>query len=251
MLPDRREVHVWFVELATDASALEACSRCLSVEEKERAARFCFEHLKSAYTLSRGVLRVLLGRYLAIRPDLVQFSYGMRGKPRIAFPETRLEFTLAHSGTLAAYACAVGCELGVDIEQVRPTREQEGIVRRYFSHEEYDEWLSLGAALRDEAFFNCWTRKEAYIKALGEGLARPLDSFRVSLSPGAPAMLLSDAADPAAPGRWSLVELRPADGYVGALAVPGRGRDVRILPRSTAAEVMESAGNPDSTAAPS
>src|ERR1035441_10265765 len=132
-LPLQREVHVWFVELAASATSVEACFRSLSADERERASQFRFEHLKTAFTLSRGILRVLLGRYLAIEPDRVRFAYGDRGKPRLAFPEAPLEFNLAHSGRFATYAFAIGCELGVDIEEVRPVPDQENIVRRFFS----------------------------------------------------------------------------------------------------------------------
>lgn len=239
MLPDQREVHVWFVELAAAAASVEACSRNLCPDERERASRFRFEHLKAAFTLSRGILRVLLGRYLATEPDRVRFAYGPRGKPRLVFPETVLEFNLAHSGRFAAYAFAVGCELGVDIEEVRQGGDQESLVRRFFSREEREEWLGLDPSQRAEAFFRCWTRKEAYIKALGDGLSMPLDSFQVSLRPGVSASLIHVAGDPTAASKWSLYSLAPEDGYIGSLAVPERGRGVRILPRLTADAVLE------------
>jgi 4'-phosphopantetheinyl transferase len=238
-LPGQREVHVWFVELAASAASVEACRRSLSADESERASRFCSERLGTAFTLSRGVLRVLLGRYLAVEADCIRFAYGSRGKPRLSFPETPLEFNLAHSGRWAAYAFAVGCQLGVDIEEVRPIANQEEIVRRSFSPEEYEEWLGLDPSRRDQAFFRCWTRKEAYIKALGDGLSVPLDSFRVSLGSGVPASLIHADGDPAAAARWSLCSLAPVAGYVGSLAFPERGRTVRTLPRLTADAVLE------------
>jgi 4'-phosphopantetheinyl transferase len=227
-LPDRREVEVWFVELAASPASAEECAAILSADESERAARFRFPHLRTAFTLSRGILRILLGRYLGIDPDRVRFAYGPRGKPRLAQPETPLEFNLAHSGGLAAYAFAVGCEVGVDIEKIRPVSDQDDIVRRFFSREECEEWMGLDPAQRDEAFFRCWTRKEAYIKALGDGLSMPLDSFQVSLRPGAPAALIRAAGDPGAASRWSLWSLEPAEGYAGSLALPERGRGVRL-----------------------
>jgi 4'-phosphopantetheinyl transferase len=216
----------------------------LSADERERAARFCNDRLKTGYALSRGVLRALLGRYLAIEPDQVRFGYGVRGKPRIEFPESAVEFNLSHSGTRAVYAFAVGCELGVDIELVRCTGDYAGIVRRYFSPEECEEWQGLDLSQRDDAFFQCWTRKEAYIKALGDGLAKPLDSFRVSLRPSVRAELLYDSADPAAASRWSILAFHPADGYAGALAVPERGRQVRMFPRLSAAGVLDLGSGP-------
>ena len=238
-LRDRREVHVWLVELAASAASVAACYRSLSADEKERVSRFRFEHLKTAFTLSRGILRVLLGSYLGIHPDQVRFAYAPRGKPRLASPGAPLEFNLAHSGKFAAYAFAAGCEIGVDIEEVRPLPDQQSIVRQFFSREECEEWLRLDPAARDEAFFLCWTRKEAYIKAVGEGLSMPLDSFRVSLRPGARAELIDAAGDPAAASRWRLRSLAPADGYVGALAVPDRTRRLHVLPGLTADAVLK------------
>jgi 4'-phosphopantetheinyl transferase len=243
-LPDRREVHVWIVELAAGAAAVETCLRSLSADERERAARFRFERLKTAFTLTRGTLRALLGRYLAMEPGSVRFAYGPRGKPRLALPEVALEFNVSRSGTFAAYAFAAGCPLGVDIEEVRPMSAQEQVVRRFFSPAERQEWLALDASQRDAAFFRCWTRKEAYVKALGDGLAMPLDSFSVSLRPEAPASPIHAAGDPGAASRWSLYSLAPADGYAGALAVPERGRTVRVVSRTTADGVVELGGVP-------
>jgi 4'-phosphopantetheinyl transferase len=241
---DQREVHVWFVELEASAASVEAGRRSLSTDEFERASRFRSERVGTAFTLSRGILRVLLGRYLAVEPNCIRLAYGSRGKPRISFPETPLEFNLAHSGRLTTYAFAVGCELGVDIEEVRPIPDQEDIVRRLFSREEYEEWLGLGLSQRDAAFFRYWTRKEAYIKALGDGLSVPLDSFRVSLWPGVPASPIHAAEGPAATSKWSLCSLAPVAGYIGALAFPERGCTVRTLPRLTADAVCELARGP-------
>jgi 4'-phosphopantetheinyl transferase len=219
-LPHGREVHVWFVELAAEGGALEACSRTLSTDEQERSARFRFEHLRAAFTLARGTLRVLLGRYLAIEPERVRFAYGRWGKPRLAFPETPLKFNLSHAGKLAAYVFAVGSELGVDVEEVRPFAEQESIVRRFFSAEERDDWLARGPCERNEAFFRRWTAKEAYVKALGHGISAIEHPVQVARG-------------------WTLCSLAPLNGYVGALALPQRGREVRILPPHTAAAMLE------------
>ena len=244
LLPSQSECHVWFVELAPSSNSVDACFRSLSADERERASRFRFEHLSTAFALCRGVLRVLLGRYLAIEPDLIRFAYGPRGKPKLAFPDTPLEFNLAHSGRFAVYAFAVGCEVGVDIEEVRPLQDQEGIVRRFFSPEECEEWLELDPSQRNEAFFRCWTRKESYIKALGDGLYMPLDSFQVSLRPGVPASLIQATGDVAAADRWLLCSLAPADGYAGSLALPERARTVRMVPRLTVNAVLQLARDP-------
>ena len=240
-LPGPRECHVWFVELAGNDASLGACWGCLSADEKERAAQFRVEPPRTAFTLARGILRVLLGRYLATEPDRLRFAYGTRGKPRLAFPDAPLAFNVSHSGRFAAYAFAVGCDPGVDIEEVRPMADQENIVRRFFSAGECAAWLALDAGQRDEAFFRCWSRKEAYIKALGAGLSMHLDGFQVSLRPEEPARLIHVAGDAGAAQRWSLHSLAPAEGYVGALALPERDSGVRIMPRLTADGVWEMA----------
>jgi 4'-phosphopantetheinyl transferase len=238
-LPPPSEVHVWTVELVADRDSADACFRSLSADERERASRFRFEHLRTAFTLSHGILRWLLGRYLAVQPDRVGFAYGERGKPRLAFPAAPIEFNMAHSGRYAAYAFAVGCEVGVDIEEVRSISDQENVVQRFFSPAECEEWLDLDPSQRGQAFFRCWTRKEAYIKALGDGLSIPLDSFRVSLRPGVPASVIDVRGDAAAAGRWRLSALAAPDGYEASLALPGQGRIVRQMPFLTADAVLK------------
>lgn len=232
-----REVHIWCVRLEANASSVDDCVRMFSPDERDRLSRFRFDHLKTAFALSRGVLRALLGRYLGTAPEAVRFVYGRNGKP--AVPACRLDFNLAHSGQLAVYAFTIGCELGVDVEQVHAIPDQEQIVRRFFSKEECDDWLELEDSERDDGFFNCWTRKEAYIKALGDGLSMPLDSFRVSLRPGEPALLIHAIGDPTAPEDWLLSSFVPAAGYVGALAIRDNGRIVRIMPALPAGGILQ------------
>ena len=239
ILPDRSEIQVWFVELVADATTIADCASFLSADERERASRFRFDHLKAAFTLSRGILRVLLGRYLGVEPAAVRFAYGSRGKPRLVSPASSLEFNLAHSGRLAAYAFAVGCELGVDVEEVRSVPGQERIVGRFFSPEERAEWFGLDPSQRDEAFFRCWTGKEAYIKAVGGGLSMGLDAFRVSLRPEAPVPPDRTPGGLEAVGGWPLRSLKPAEGYAGALVVSGPARSVHARPLLTAASVLD------------
>ena len=237
-LPDPHEVHVWTVELTPARAAVEQCFAVLSADERDRAARFCFEHLRDAFTLSRGILRVLAGRYLGAGPECIAFAYAEQGKPRLASPESPLAFNLAHSGCFAVYAFATGCDVGVDIERIRAMSDQEGIVRRFFSAEEGAEWLALDEAQRAPAFFRCWTRKEAYIKAVGDGLAMPLGGFRVSFAPGAPAQLLHAAGGPATVNQWSMHNLPAPEGYAAALALPDPRAIVRVSPPLTAEAVL-------------
>ena len=238
-LQSKREVHVWCVELAGDSACIETCRGYLSADEKERASRFRFDHLQAAFTLSKGVLRALLGRYLHLEPDRIRLAYGLRGKPQLAFPEIPLEFNLTHSGTFAAYAFAFGCPVGIDIEKVRPVPDQEDIVTRFFSPEECDDWFRLDASQREEGFFRCWTAKEAYIKAVGDGLSMPLTSFRVSFAPGASPRLVHAGGDTDASRSWSMCAVVPAAGYVGALALPESSRTVRFLATMTVAAVLK------------
>lgn len=244
LLAGRGDVHVWFVELTADIDTVEACTHCLSEEEKVRASRFRMEHLSTDFVLSHGALRALLGCYLDTSPERIVFAQGPRGKPRVSYPGAELKFNMAHAGRFAAYALGVDCEVGIDIEAIRPMPDQESVVRRFFSREECEDWLAFDIAERNEAFFRCWTRKEAFIKALGEGLSKPLDSFRVSLLPEAPAASVYVAGDPAATAKWSLHSLVPAEGYVAALAVPMPQCHVSIFPRLTATDLLNSTAGP-------
>ena len=238
MLPDFQDVHVWFVELSTGNAVVEQCSRNLSADERQRASRFQFEHLRSAFTVSRSILRLLLARYLQVEPTDIRFSYGVRGKPQLAWPAVPFAFNLAHSGRLAAYAFAIGCEVGIDLEEIRSIPEQQSLVRSFFSREEFRDWMDLKPRQRNEAFFLGWTRKEAYIKAVGDGLSLPLDSFQMSLRPDEPARLIREGNDHASATRWAIFSFAPVEGYVGALALPELNRSLRVLPLLTAEAVL-------------
>ena len=201
----------------------------LSADERERGERFHFERDRRRFVAARGLLRLLLGRYLDVDPAGLRFGYGPRGKPSLAGCE-ELRFNLSHSGGLTLLAVTRDCEVGVDIEQERPVPESEDIARHYFSAREGAELRSLGADEREAAFFRCWTRKEAFIKATGDGLSRPLDTFDVTLASGKPARLLRVLGEPEAARRFWLEDLRPAPGFAGALAVEGGAK--RVLRRT-------------------
>jgi 4'-phosphopantetheinyl transferase len=221
------EVHVWRATLEHPAGYIQRLAQTLSEDERQRAGRFRFERDRWRYIVGRGLLRAILGRYLDLAPEQLRFRYGPRGKPALAEmlgeSEGELCFNVAHSHELALYAVARGRGVGVDIEYVRPIDELEQMAERFFSLSEVAVLQALPSDQKQEAFFNCWTRKEAYIKAVGDGLSRPLDQFGVSLAPGEPAKLLSVAGDPDEAGRWSIQALAPASGYVAALAVAGHG----------------------------
>jgi 4'-phosphopantetheinyl transferase len=212
--------------LSAEPLALEYFRGQLSPDEIARADRFCFAHLRESFVIAHGVLRCLLAAYLGVRPNQVSFAYNEQGKPRVADPAARLRFNLSHSGALAACAFAVDCDLGVDVEQIRQMTDLFDIARRFFSAGECADLESMSIEQREGAFFNCWTRKEAYIKAVGGGLSIPLDSFCVSLIPGQPARLLSNREGSAA--SWHIEAFDPGAGYRGAVAYNGTPRELII-----------------------
>ena len=219
------EVHVWCANVALAAAVqLPWLAQLLSDDERRRAARFYFERDRARFSAARGLLRSLLGGYLGVEPTQLVFTYALHGKPMLAeLPvPSDLQFNLAHADELAVYAFTRRRRLGVDIELIRHIPDADQIARRFFSIREQKRLAALSPGEKEISFFNCWTRKEAYVKALGEGLSRPLDQFDVTLAPGEPAQLLAVANSPEEPGRWSFQESAPARGYVGALAVEGR-----------------------------
>jgi 4'-phosphopantetheinyl transferase len=218
------EVHVWLADLGHGAESFERLARVLSEDERERAARFHFQRDAIRWTVSRVVLRSILGQYLDVEPHAVRFRAGPWGKPELAVPleRQRLQFNASHSDGLGLYTVASSRRVGVDIERLRPLPDLEAIAGRMFSPHEQQALGGLPRAKRPAAFFSCWTRKEAYIKALGDGLAYPLERFTVSLTPDAPAKLEDVQDNPAEVGRWSLTALAPAPGYAAALAIEGR-----------------------------
>lgn len=217
------EVHVWRASLECGESVLHQFEATLAADEKARAQRFVFQPDRNSYIAARGVLRELLGRYLERAPGEIEFEYGPQGKPALrAQPAQRpVQFNVSHSHGMALLAFAIGRQVGVDVELIRPDFAGEKIAERFFSPQEVMELRGLPLAAQDEGFFLCWTRKEAYIKARGEGLQIPLKSFHVSLTPGEPARL--KAADSF---RWSLRSLGLDRPYVGA--VVGEGKDWRL-----------------------
>jgi 4'-phosphopantetheinyl transferase len=221
-----RQVHLWLVRLEASEDNFARALSLLSPEETARAERFHFDRHRRAFVLGRAALRALLASYLRVEPREVGFAYGPQGKPTLADPECSLRFNVSNSGNLAACAFTSGCEIGVDVEQHRALHDMEHIAHRFFSPEEAAELLELRAAEKTAAFFHCWTRKEAYIKAMGGGLSIPLDSFRVTLQPGIAARMVSLGGSGEAARGWTLHDFDPAPDYEGAIAYPGQQRSV-------------------------
>jgi phosphopantetheine--protein transferase-like protein len=225
----RDEVHVWRATLDRSEAEIRELRQTLTADEQRRADRFVFEKDRIHFTAGRGILRALLAAYLGHDPRALRFTYNLQGKPALA-GETgpaAPRFNLSHSHGLALFALAWDRELGVDLEWMRPDFASEEIAERFFSPQEVAVLRKVPLGQRPEAFFACWSRKEAYIKARGMGLSIPLDQFDVTLAPGEPACLLATREDPAQLGRWSMVSLPPAPGFQGALAVEGHGWRLR------------------------
>jgi 4'-phosphopantetheinyl transferase len=200
-------VHVWRASLEFESEQLDTFALTLSDSERARAQRFVLERDRNSFIAARGILRDLLARYVGCAPRDLEFIYGPQGKPALSDGSTSnpFRFNLSHSHGLAVLAVTRECEIGVDVEKIRPERAGEEIANRYFSAEEVAELRALPTDQQAEGFFLCWTRKEAYVKALGEGLRFPLDRFRVSLSPGKSALLYGDAG-----ARWSMEAFDPS-----------------------------------------
>ncbi|MGE0127944.1 MAG: 4'-phosphopantetheinyl transferase superfamily protein [Blastocatellales bacterium] len=225
----REEVHVWRVSLNQPESEVQESFRLLNPDERERASRFRFPQSRDHFAVARGALRVILGRYLDTPPERLRFRYNAFGKPALENEPAGgdLRFNLSHSHGLALCAITFGCEIGVDVEWMRADLAGEETIAKYFSNQEAETIRKLPPELRTQAFFDCWTRKEAFIKAVGEGLSYPLDQFTVTVTPGQPARLLNARGGEQEAGRWSLAPLNCGDGYAAAVAVEGRIQHIR------------------------
>jgi 4'-phosphopantetheinyl transferase len=230
-----RCIHVWSIRNEADDASAAVYAALLSGEEQARAARFQFPHLARAFTLSRGALRFLLARYLDVDPASLRLEYGPKGKPRLP-ASPLLEFNLSHSGGLATFAFTSGCPIGIDVEQIRPMPDLAAIAHRFFSREEAADLDALPHDQRELAFFLCWTSKEAYIKAVGEGLSAPLDQFRVSVDPVRPAQFLY--LPPLATQPWTLGGLSLDDAFAAALAYQDTHREIVMSPILAAADLL-------------
>ncbi len=214
------EMHVWGVSLLPAAPLLKRFKDTLSPDEHTRVKRFKFPRLRRRFIASQGYLRHILGRYLQQPPHALEFQRTERGKPFLSIPQAHnVCFNVSHSHDMAVYGIMLEHEIGIDVEYLRPMPDAEQIATRFFSASEQVSLLALPAEQRVPAFFRCWTRKEAFIKAIGEGLYYPLDKFSVSLTPNEPARLLTVADKPEEAACWSLHEFKPAPDYIAALAV--------------------------------
>ena len=218
----QNEVHIWYAELSNPADA-RTLQSLLSVDEVERANRFRFPEHRRRFRIARGCLRQLLGAYLDVPPQQVRFAYSAEGKPQLSSEFSQeLSFNVSHSEDLAVLSFANHRKIGVDVEVFRYDVDTEGIPRRFFSDVEQFALAGLHGQQKIEGFFNCWTRKEAYVKAVGLGLSLPLRDFDVSLLPGQPARILATRPDAKLASQWSVESFYLNEQCAAAVVVEGR-----------------------------
>lgn len=217
------DVHVWRVSLDQPLPVVKRLEEWLSEDEQRRAIRYHFPEHRDRFVVCHAALRAIISRYLNRPSREIEFGYGAQGKPYLNHPQENipLHFNLSHSHNLALIAVTLQREIGVDLEYIRPDFIPGEIAERFFSPAENEKLRTLPASEQRLAFFHCYTRKEAFIKARGDGLTCPLDQFDVEVMPGRAAALLRTCWDPQEASRWSMANLAPGPGYVGALVVEG------------------------------
>ena len=216
-MPKLFDVVATRLDVAPDA--VRAAAELLSEPERHRAARFTFESGRRRFIVARATLRKLLAARLDVRPEEVDLMYGAEGKPALGprFASSNLHFNVSHCDDFAVYAFSWWGEIGVDVEAVRWFADADDVAARFFSSRENEAYAALDSLERPLGFFNCWTRKEAFIKAVGDGLHHPLDSFDVTLAPNDPPRILRVNNTPGDCCGWNMSSLIPAPGFVAAV----------------------------------
>lgn len=225
---ERGVVEVWRVCLSGLPEDVARLAPTLSPSESDRAHRFRFERDRLRFVAGRGLLRLVLSYYLDTPPAELKFTYGQFGKPALAPPsdQSGASFNVAHSGDLALFAVAHGRRVGVDVERVQPDGDLGSVARHFFSAREFTSLSALPVAARARGFFDCWTRKEAYTKARGEGVSFPLERFSVGFSSAADAALEVEG-EPSESSHWRVRPLDLGALYAGALVVEGHDWELR------------------------
>jgi 4'-phosphopantetheinyl transferase len=220
------EVHVWGASLELPQERVRDLERLLTRDESERAGRFRFQQLASRFIVARALLRIILGSYLDAPARSVRFSYNAYGKPALAMTdENGLRFNLSRSCDLVLYAIAAGAEVGIDVERIREELQVEEIAERFFSSAESSAIRALDGIERCEAFFDCWVRKEAYLKAIGKGLSHPLSEIDLSGKP----VSIGGESGRGSISRWSFTAFDAATGYKAALVAEGDCQQVKYF----------------------
>ncbi|NWF98178.1 MAG: 4'-phosphopantetheinyl transferase superfamily protein [Nitrospirae bacterium] len=231
MTIEKNEVHVWEINLGSDLSKVEKYLPILSDEEKKKASAFRFSDDRERYIISHAVLRLLLSKYSGEKPEEIVFYNNNYGKPYIMLnPDLpKIFFNISHSHKMAVIAISNGYEIGIDIEYLLRKINFEDIARRFFSNIENKKLNSLSGNLRKEAFFRCWTRKEAYLKAKGVGISGSFKSFEVSIFPEENPEIIAIDGQHSDEDNWSLFDIIHIHNYIGAIAVKGNCQTVKFF----------------------
>ncbi len=227
---------MWIARLKDFEGELPQLQAVLSLQEAQRAAKFHFQHDQTSFILRHGILRILLGHYLSMSPREIAFSYGPFGKPEIEerVLHTEFQFNHSHSGDMALYAVSRACPIGLDVERVRPFPYFEEIASWFFMPSETQQLMALPNESRLEGFFSSWTRKEAILKATGEGISNGLSKVEVTVEPLEKPELVTIASEPKAETEWHLHSFSPAPGFLAAVAtLPGCSVEMRLLKNHT------------------
>lgn len=223
------EVHIWRVDLPLMSGSMQMFKSLLLPDELARADQFVFQDSRQDFVISRGILRILLGSYLDLAPHQIWFRYNQYGKPYLASNggTSAVHFNLSHSRHLTLNAFTLNAQIGIDVEYVNTGIDYEALAAMILSPSEKAAFGQVAPALRCAAFYNAWTRKEAYIKAQGAGFSYPLDQFEVSFQPGQPPVLLATRPDDRERARWFMDSVAASPDYAAAIVVEGHTRMVR------------------------
>lgn len=218
-----RQVHIWASSLDQPPESLASLERLLSSDEQTRAQQFKFDADRNRFIAGRGLLRTILGSYLEAIPANLRFAYSKRGKPTLESPaQDTLHFNVAHAKDLILIAVTRACAVGIDVEWIRPMNDAEDIAARFFSPRETAKLMALPKDQRTPAFFNLWTRKEAWLKATGDGISGMLNEVEVTFLPDEPPGVLAISGNVEAAQRWTLLDLSPSPGFAAAVAAEAK-----------------------------
>lgn len=217
------EIHIWQADLNLQADHTDILWPLLSDREKPRAASFHFEQDRNRYIIAHGTLRQLIGRYLNVPAQEVLFNYGDYGKPELdtEHADGHIYFNMSHSSGTALYGFARACPIGVDIEKIKEISEMDNVVDQFFSANEKKIFNKFAPAKKMRAFYRCWTLKEAFVKATGQGLNFPLNSLDVSIDPDEAPRLFKVNGDEKEASQWLIQELTPGNGMAAAVSARG------------------------------